>query len=248
VWSDSPIVVRNRVIPDCDSRDCPHSPPLTLAEIFLSLADNNLKQGANNFADQLRAELERRSDRETLRVIARYMTIAVLGEAGCQVALGKGGEAAKAIDGRLPTLQAYGRLVFEQTAGRDPTRFLIPAMAEQAVILDTLAELFRQADPAGVVQKSIGRGASDLFEAIRDDLFRVKDPWFRRTRAVRRMDAELAEARRAVEDVNWVANLALAIRESDQPGRPFRELTQLIDREISARAGSADTPCYIYLP
>ena len=219
----------------------------TLAEKYLTDAFDNLAGGANNFAGQLKAELDRRPDRGYLGLLARYMTVAVLGEAGCQVALGKGAEAARAIEGRLPVLKAYARRVFAETAGRDPGRFLIPAMAAEGVTLDALAGLFRQAALAGLIDYPPGRGASDLFDALRGELFRVQDPVFRKARAVARMTAELAEARAAVEDVNRVEGLALGIRAFDAPGRPFRDLAAAIDREIAARADSDPAGYFAYV-
>jgi hypothetical protein len=218
----------------------------SLAEQFLTHADNNLTKGANNFAEQLRVELDRRASRDVLGLIARYLIVAALGEAACQVALGKATEAANALERRLPVLRAYGRRVFEETAGRDPTRFLIPAMATQGVTLDSLAALFRQAALAGIVDGPADGRASELFDRLRGDLHKVKDPWFGVERLKERLTEELTAARAAVEDVNRVQGLVLTIREFDRPGRPFSDLTAMIEREVAARAGGDGF--YAYVP
>ena len=95
---------------------------------------------------------------------------------------------------RLPALRAYARRVFAETAGADPARFLIPAMAAHGVTLDYLAWLHHQAALARIDGTADYKGPADLFEALRPGLYQARDPVFRTATRVARLRRELAEA------------------------------------------------------
>jgi hypothetical protein len=209
-----------------------------------------LSHSANIFARRLAAELDQKdADREGLRLLARYMTVAALGEAAAEVGRGQAQKAARTLEEvRLPALRAYARRVFAETAGADPARFLIPAMAAHGVTLDYLAGLHHQAALARIDGTADYKGPADLFEALRPGLYQARDPVFRTATRVARLRRELAEAASAVEEVNRVQGLALAARQFDRPDRPFRELMGTIDREIAACVRADGPGTFVYVP
>ncbi len=175
------------------------------------------------------------------------MTVSALGEAACQIQLGHPALAARALEAALVPLGRHCKAVFARTVGRDPARFLAPSMAAHGVTLEALAELYRQAGHAGAAEAGQRLSASERFESLRASGRVAFDPLFRADSRSRRLAAEWAEASAAVEEVNRVKGLALAIAAYGGPERSYADLAAEILREVAAR--SPEDGCrYAYFP
>ncbi|QDU19754.1 hypothetical protein [Urbifossiella limnaea] len=168
-------------------------------------------------------------------MIARHLTTAALGEAACHLRLAQPDQAAGVLRAAAGAVARHAAAVFGRTVGADPARFLIPATAEHGLTLEAMAELYRQAGHAGAVGDRPGATAAQLFEGLRGRLAAAADPRFGKTRKVRQLRAEFAEAAAAVKEVNRLRGLALAVGAYHRPDRTYADLAAEILREVDAR-------------
>lgn len=213
---------------------------------FFDHAIGRLTGSSANYAEQLRGEAGS-GNHDYLWLLSRHLTISALGEAACQIQLGHPALAVQALEVALVPLRQHAQAVFARTVEADPTRFLILAMAPRGITLEAVAELYRQAGHAGAVGTDQRLSAADRFEALRGRLSAVRDPRFRAAAVVRRLSAEWAEASAAVEEVNRVKGLALAIGSYHSPARSYTDVVAELLREVDARR-PADGSCFAFFP
>jgi hypothetical protein len=180
-------------------------------------------------------------------MLARHLTISVLGEVAVYTQLGEAGLAVKSLDLGLVPLRQHARSVFERTVANKPSTFLMPAMAEHGFTLEVLAELYRQARHAGVLDDKPVATAADLFELLRGRWGEASDPLFGKAKKVHRLRAEFAEASTGIEEVNRLQGLALIIGQFDRTGQSYRDLSHQILEAIEAQRPAEGT-CYAVFP
>jgi hypothetical protein len=197
-------------------------------------AANNLVLNVNQHAILLDRELKvSRVDRTVVRSLFRHLTVGLMGVAGCHLSLGHPIRAREAISTRMGLIERYAKEVFRQTVGDNPVRFLCPTMAGRGVTMEFLAELYRQAALAGAVGGSRGCSAADLIETWRVRLHESRNPF--RTSTLEAWHADLAEALAAMEEVNRVKGLALALGGLDAGQISFAEAMTMLRCEIGNR-------------
>ena len=165
--------------------------------------------------------------------------VAALGQSTCLALLKNGTEAILSpIDQASKSLRQYAARLFAKKIDANPTRFLIPAMSKNGVTLESMAELYRQAGHVGAVPADRKSSAADLFERVRDRLYTVKDPLFKKQKFVNQATADLTEVTAVMEEVNRVQGLALSVRAYDRPDRSFVELAATLSKELDERRGT----------
>ncbi len=213
---------------------------------FFDNAIGKLTGSSANYAEQLRGEAGS-GNHDYLWLLSRHLTVSALSEAACQLQLGHPTLAVRSLETALVRLREHAQAVFARTIETDPIRFLIPAMAPHGVTLEAMAELYRQAGHAGAARADHPLSAAERFEALRGRLYAVRDPRFRTASVVRRLSSEWSEATAAIEEVNRVKGLALAIGTYHSPTRSYTELVNQILREVDVRR-AADGGCFAVFP
>lgn len=201
---------------------------------FFDEAVSDLTRSSANYAEQLAAEAGS-SDHAYPWLLARHLAVSALGEAAAHLRSGQPGLAVRSLNTALVPLRGHTRAVFTRTVTPNPTRFLMPALAEHGLTLDVLAELYRQAGHAGVLDAKAHATAPELFESLRGRLREASDPTFGRSRKMQRLRAEFAEASAAVEEVNRLQGLALTIEQCGRVGQDYFRLSDEIVRTIEDR-------------
>lgn len=221
------------------------------AREFLREACGRLIDSGAYYAGQLGAELSAgpRANRAFAWLLARHLAVAALGTAACHLRMGDSGLAAGALRRALPPLRQHAAAVFARTvgAGASPMRYLMPAMKEHGATLESMAELYRQAEWAGALEPASRRSAVEFFEDLRGRMGAARDPWLGKASAVRRMRCELAEATAAVEEVNRIGGLVLTLDHCATQGRDYLELEREILADLRGRA-PVEGSCYAYFP
>ena len=110
---------------------------------------------------------EKTPDRDEVRLLARHLSVAVLGVAACHIGLGDDEQAMTATQAQMPLLCDAAWWVFHETAGKDPARFLSLPVGGREVSLAFLADLFRQAKLAGVLDAERDFTPDGWYEAHR---------------------------------------------------------------------------------
>jgi hypothetical protein len=194
-------------------------------------AANNLRLNVNVHAILLSRELKlRRPDRILIRELFRHLAVGLMGEAGCHLALGNNGRAREVIQGRMGLIEEYVKVVFRQTIGDNPVRFLCPGMAKRGITMDFLVELIRQAALAKAVDRTSNISAVDLIEDWRSHLHTSRDPFWSST-----LDdwyAELTEALSAVEEVNRLKGFSLSLTGIDSGHVTYDDALAGIQQEM----------------
>jgi len=182
-------------------------------------------------------------------LVARHLMVASLGVAACHLRHQQSALAMKAIKKALGPLRNHAAAVFRRTvgAGASPIRYLMPGLKEHGVTLESLAELHRQAEHAGVLDGARKQSATEFFEDLRGNLASAQDPWFRRTSTVQKRRCEFAEATAAVEEVNRIQGLVLALCHCGERGLDYFTLEWEILADVEARS-VAPGSCYAYFP
>jgi hypothetical protein len=216
-----------------------------MAAGLFNLAMNNLTRSAAKYAAHLQNGVG--LDSPPFRwVLARSLTVAALGEASVYLHLRKPELAAQALANGLKSLRQHAKSVFARTVGAGPGNYLIPALAAHGITLEVVAELYRQARLAEVAEvPEAPSTAAELFESLRGRL--PDDPYFGREGKVRRLRVEFAEAATAVEEVNRLRGLALAVEHYGRAGQDYLALAEQIRGEIEARRPDEGT-CFAVFP
>lgn len=217
------------------------------AEDRFRRAVDNLTNSGAKYAELLRGGVGARSP-QTRWVLARHLTVAVLGEAAGHTRLGEPAAAAAALERGLAPLREHARAVFARTVGARPDAFLMPALADHGIGLEAMAELYRQATHAGVLDGRARVTAAEVFESLRPGLGGgMTGPRFFRAGKVERLRTDFAEAAAAVEEVNRLAGLALAVRHCAGNGQDYPALAERIVAEVASRR-PADGTCFAVFP
>ena len=209
----------------------------------------NLAGSRSSYTQQLSDQLANPANVDPLYLwmLARHLTTAALGEVACHLRLNQPDQAAGILRSATGVLTTHASAVFNRTVAPNPNRFLMPATAEYGVTLDAVAELYRQAAHAGVAADTPPATAADLFESLRGRWGGASDPLFGKARKVRQLRAEFAEASAAVEEVNRLKGLALAIERYEHAGRTYLALSDQIVNQIAARRPE-DGACFAVFP
>ena len=186
----------------------PHLSPL------LPNAVRDLTLSAIRFDGNIRDAIKAKKPHAGVRLLARNLAVATCGIARCYVQLGEDATARKEIEKRTDALREATRYIFQQTAGKETERFLIPELGKKVLLVD-LVEIFEQASLAGVLDETNKlqaqlheKATSDVFfESIRDRLFRGN--WWPTGPRPESLLAELQVAMGAVEELNRVLGLEL---------------------------------------
>jgi hypothetical protein len=221
----------------------------TAGRQFLFDARLNLAGSRSSYTQQLSDQLSRPAPAEPayLWMLARHLALPTLAETACHLRLGQPAQGMSVLRAGLTVLSGHASAVFERTVAANPARFLMPSLARQGVTLEVIAELFRQARHAGVVPEEQAVTEAGVFESLRGRLHEASDPTFGRERKIKRLRSEFAEASAAVEEVNRVRGLALAIEQCERGGRDYLALTEQILGEIAAPRPQEGT-CFAVFP
>jgi hypothetical protein len=175
--------------------------------------------------------------------VARHLIVSALGEAVAYLRSDEKLSAVRALKLAVVVLRKHALAVFARTVGTNTAEFLMPALAEGGITLETLTELFHQANLAGVTTGTSGQSTADVFEGLRSGLHRARNPLVNRRKTVERLRSAFVEATTAVEEVNRLQGLALAIERYDDYG----SLCESILRQIEDLRPADDT-CVAFFP
>lgn len=219
-------------------------PDLAVGSLQEAIAE--FTKGRAVYADLLHFHLGERS-REAAWLASRHLTTAAMGECAAYLKLGQKPLALRALDGCLEHVQRHAGAVFQRTVSADPAKFLMPMLAQDGITLDAMAELYRQAGLAGISEGGRHQSASEWFECNRGELGRIRNPRLGASRVRAELANQWAEACAAVEEVNRVRGLRLAISAYDSPARSFDMLVAEILQCVEERQPTAGT-CLAVFP
>ena len=217
------------VAPEGDSRQD--------ARDYLKRAHDRCLEALKYFGGLLDAELdETKVNRDEVRLLFRYFTVAIGGVVGSHVGLEEDVNATAKISEVGAKLRRVAQWVFVETVAKDPARFLLTPVDQGGASLAFLVDLFRQARDAGAVDSQQDYSASTWFEEHRRKLFQARRPWLgqRKWRAAMRTD--LLEATAVLEEVNRIKGLEtllLEVRSKGQHGTEIQSKVQEITRTQS---------------
>ena len=221
---------------------------VSASQEFTLGARRNLAMSRASDSEQLDGQLSPGTpDPRHLWMLARHLTTAVLGEATALLRMNLPEQAIASLEDGLKTLRRHAAVVFARTVAAKPTQFLMPGLKPSGITLESLAELFRQAAAAGVYQATAPVSSVDLFESWREALGGANDPILWRESTLQRLRTEYAEAWAAVEDVNRLNGLILAIRTYQSTGRSYTDLMREILRQIAGQS-FPDGACLAIFP
>jgi hypothetical protein len=198
-------------------------------------------------SDQLAAKSP---NRDEVRVLARHLSVAVLGVASCHIGLEDDGQAITQIEQQVPLLQQAAKRVFKETAGKDPARFLGLPVGNREVSLAFMADLFQQAKQAGVVETQRDFTPAEWFEEHRDTIspFSKRLPRMHKSRYMKGLRQELVEAVASVEEFNRVRGVELLASEVRAAGECSREVMGQLRRTIDSGAGDEEHLVWSLVP
>ena len=176
------------------------------------------------YRGRLKEAVDEKRSRELVHYLTRHLAIAMCASARCNMALGYDDSANQLLQKHKPLLKEATGLVFDQAIGGDPSRFLIPELAE-TVSFDFIRSLIQQADAAGIMadENELKKAATELsptgfFEYLRPKLFKSKLGMFGKKKAVSQCIADLRQASAIVEETNRVLSLETFLEEAKRTG------------------------------
>ncbi len=218
------------------------------AEQSFHAALQNCLKGVNYYRGLLHRELGKRTPRiPVVLTLARHLTVALTATSGCHIGLGRDDRATGEIDTKIEDLRAAARHVFQRTIASNPERFLAPGLAAHDVTLETLAEVYRQAAFAGIIDGSCLQTAAGLFENLRAGVSRVRNPRLRKTGKFLAWKRELLDAAAAVEDVNRVIALGSLIRSIGVEDGQTANVLRQIRTELATKTGKSGA-MFLFVP
>lgn len=219
------------------------------ASRYLFDARLSLAGSRASYAEQLLGHLTAPHSGETVYrwMLARHLVTATLGEATSHLRLNQPQQAVETIRAGAGVLRRHAAEVFARTIASKPTHFLMPALKQHGITLESLGELYRQAGLAGVPGDDGRRTAAELFESLREQMGRACDPVLWKERTVQRLRAEWTEASAAVEDVNRLQGVALAVQTYHSSKRPLEELAADILNQLKSERAE-DGTCWAVFP
>jgi len=163
---------------------------------------------------------DKSSTKEQIRTVSRYLMVAILGAASCQVGLMQDQMAFSQSKDEMELLRTTLKTHFQQTIASDPSPYLLPAMADHGITLDSLIGLYRQAELAGVIARSDQLSASSWFEENRAQLFRAKAPLFPwRKRTYLKYRSQFQETVAFLEEYNRILGLERMVEQMSKKGK-----------------------------
>ena len=221
---------------------------LTASQEFTLGARRNLAMSRASYSEQLDGQLSSgSSDPRHLWMLARHLMTAVLGEATALLRMNLPDQAIASLEDGLKPLRRHAAAVFTRTVAVKPTHFLMPGLKAHGITLESLTELFRQAVSAGVHEATSRIAAADLFESWRGALSGASNPILWRESTLLRLRTEYVEAWAAIEDVNRLQGLILAVRTYQIAGRSYTDLMREILHQI-ATGSFQDGACLAVFP
>lgn len=159
----------------------------------------------------------------------RYL-LALLTELQCHILEGYPDKVSMRVQAEQSRLKLLVEANFQQSLGVDPEQYLHPALKESGVTLDLLTDLYRQLQNARVVEDVKIRGAADLFEHLRQKIYRqswLQLPTFSDWK--RPLLDRIRYLVAAVEDVNRVESLRLLVDHSAKTGSSVDDIRTRIE-------------------
>jgi hypothetical protein len=230
------------------AEDVAHNDPSAGRE-FTFAARDDLSGSRASYTQQLIDQLAKHSssDHPYLWMLSRHLTTATLGETACHLRLIQPEQAVQVLNLGLNVLQQHASVVFNRTIAEQPTQYLMPAMREHGATLEALAELFRQANHAGVRTDTTRMTTEETFEFLRDRMGEAKNPKFGRAKKIQLLRSQFIEASAAIEEVNRLRGLALTIEQCRRSRQNYQELSKQILKGIEA-IHPTDGTCFAVFP
>ena len=232
-------------------RFCRSDPVSSFAEEKPSEAEGFFKEallalhGSTEFYTGLVSAEISSTDHAYLWMLARHLSTSAQSQAAAHLRLKQPNFAKNALRKALKPLTSHAQKVFHRTVGSKPASFLIPELAKHGVTLEMLAELYRQASHAGILENRHYVSAGDMFEEMRTSMSTVSDPTFyKSTKAIALRD-EFIEAGTAVEEINRLRGLSLLI---EQYGDRYQDLAKDITDSISQSKSPVEGEVYAVFP
>jgi hypothetical protein len=181
------------------------------------------------FCELLGGELNQpKTQREVVGLLARHLSVAIVGMASCQIDLEQDQHAFAPAAHELGLLRQATRTIFQQTVARDPAPYLLPPLRAHGVTLDLMERLFQQARDAGALDPAADASVSAWFEAHLDAIFRARSPRLGTERWCRQLRSDLQEAIAAVEEMKRVVGLSRLVEQVRGSGQStLAVMTQL---------------------
>jgi len=205
----------------------------------LESALGRASDSAHTYGNLVKDECDGKRRLPVLNYRGRRYLLSLLTELQCYILRGDSEHVAVRVLSEQTRLQQLVEANFRQTLANDPEQYLHPALSDAGVTLDLLTDLYQQLQNAKVVKDVDIRDASDLFEHLRQKIYRkswLKMPTFRdwRKPLLERMRYLIA----AVEDVNRIESLRLLVDHAQEKKSSVADLRcQIQDwiTEMSAR-------------
>ena len=210
-------------------------------------------QSVHYFHELLSDQLAQKSpNRDEVRVLTRHLSVAVLGAASCHVGLEDDGQAIAQIESAVPLLQKASGWVFRETVGNDPGRFLSVPIGQRYVKLAFMADLFRQANDAGIVHGQRDYSPANWFEIYAGSITPLASrlPWGKNNRNnyLTGLRGELIEAVASVEELNRVRGIEALIREVRAAGECNREVMARLREAVNTQPAGGEYVVWAMTP
>jgi hypothetical protein len=191
------------------------------------------------YGELLGGELsQRRANLAEVRLLARYLSVAVLGVASSQTGLEQDRHAFAPSGQELDLLRQAARVVFRATVCRDLPGLVQPSMREHGVTIEFLARLYRHARDAGAADADAAGSPPAWFEAHRGVIVRSAPArWW--GRKPRELLAGLATAVAAIEETNRVLGLSRLVQHLREAGRSTAEIMGELRAGIQGESADA---------
>ncbi len=184
------------------------------------------RMAANTYAQLAQGEARGQRRLPVLNYHGRCYLLSLMTEVRALLLMDDSPQASERICEEQPTLVEVARATFEKTIGQSPEDLLDPGLRVDGITLELLAETYRQAYQAGAIGDPEIRDAAEMFEHLRDGIYRSRSRRFSLFASSSR-DGILARFRyliACVEDVNRVKALQLLIDECQQRKTTLRHI------------------------
>lgn len=218
---------------------CPRSDNL------LERAHEQARFAANIYGELAQNEAEGQARLPVLNYRSRCYCLALLTEVECQTLRELDKSASDRIEEEQVRLQRIAQVVFEKTVAKSPEAYLDPSLRDSGVTLELLTEVYHQAHHAGAIKKSAIKDASEMFESIREQVYKRRSGiwwvWRAKGRAKQRYLANLRYLLACLEDTNRIQSLRLLLEATrEHKSSPLREIVTKLKawREQRSKEGS----------
>lgn len=216
----------------------------------LEVALQHANLSAHTFGHLVDDECDGKRRLPVLNYRGRRYLLSLLTELQCCILQNDSDQVIGRVKAEQPRLQQLVETNFRQTLTIDPEQYLHPALSDAGVTLDLLTDLYRQLQNANAVQDVDIRDASDLFEHLRQRIYRKS--WLKMPQ-VRDWRKPLLERIRyliaAVEDVNRIESLRLLVDHASKHGTDVTSIRSQIQKwieEIGSRDGHRESETIVF--